>query len=286
MTSMKKTGRIIPAWLATAICAFAWTSPAAAQNGAQTGALEFVARVAPTGARPEPVREITFYLLRKSLAEIQKEIEATEPKPELDQFIDGLKVSEELKAWMKKQQSAELAGSAFIARLTVNDVLAVPEFYDAYVERNTDVGNLGFPTPKYRERDRQQNPQRYEQQKQQYREALRKYIQNNPQSTDGIDAQLESINPGPRWLQKQSEMRQRVRNLALRLAQTRYLAAKAESDLDGRGAFTGLAPGDYWLGTLDTEAVAGDMRLRWDMPVKVDAGQTVRVELSNINAVR
>ena len=64
-----------------------------------------------------------------------------------------------------------------------------------------------------------------------------------------------------------------------------YLAAKTDSDLDGHGAFTGLPPGTYWLGTLETEAVAGDARLRWDASVIVRAGQTTRLELSNLNAL-
>jgi len=36
-----------------------------------TGRVEFVALVAPTGGQPEPVRQLTFYLLRKSVEDIQ-----------------------------------------------------------------------------------------------------------------------------------------------------------------------------------------------------------------------
>jgi len=255
------------------------------QDPQQAGAIEFTARVKPTGGRAEPVRELTFYLLRKSLANIEKEVEETELKPDLDRFINGLEVSDQLKAWMKKKRSVELAGTDFIRRLKVDDLLDVPEFYDAYMKHNAGDVAVGFPVPKYRESDRLQNPQKYEKLHQDYREAIRKWMVNNPQSVDGIDVHLDAINPGQRWALQQSELRRRIRKRALDLAQTRYLAAKTDSDLDGRGAFTGLPPGTYWLGTLETEAVAGDARLRWDASVIVRAGQTTRLELSNLNAL-
>jgi hypothetical protein len=69
------------------------------------------------------------------------------------------------------------------------------------------------------------------------------------------------------------------------LAQGRYLVMKTDADLNGRGAFTGLAPGDYWITTLETEAAAGDARLRWDAQVTVRGGETARIELSNLNAL-
>jgi len=255
------------------------------QDPQQPGAIEFTARVKPTGGRAEPVRELTFYLLRKSLADIEKEVEETELKPDLDRFINGLEVSDQLKAWMKKKRSVELAGTDFIRRLKVDDLLDVPEFYEAYMKHNAGDVAVGFPVPKYRESDRLQNPQKYEKLHQDYREAIRKWMVNNPQSVDGIDVHLDAINPGQRWALQQSELRRRIRKRALDLAQTRYLAAKTDSDLDGHGAFTGLPPGTYWLGTLETEAVAGDARLRWDASVIVRAGQTTRLELSNLNAL-
>ncbi len=272
--------------LASLVLAAAGTAVAATSQAiAQTGSIEFVARATPTGGRPEPVRQLTFYLLRKSFADTQKEVEETEPKPGLDRFIESLNVSKELKAWMKKQHSVELAGSDFIRRLTVNDVLDVPEFYDAYLNHNAGGVTVGFPSPRYRQSDREQNPQRYEKQRQEYREAVRKFIENNSQSVDGIDAHLEAINPGPRWTQQESAQQRRIRKRTLELAQTRYLVAKTDSDLDGRGALVGIPPGEYWLGTLETEAIAGDTRLRWDTPVTVRAGQATRLELSNLNSL-
>ncbi len=254
------------------------------QAAAQAGAIEFVARVTPTVGRAEPVRQLTFYLLRRSLADIQKEVEQAEPKADLDRFIESLEVSKELKAWMKKKRSVELAGTDFLRQLKVNDILDVPEFYDAYLSRNIGDVGVNFPAPRYRESDRTQNPQRYEKLRQDYREVLRKFIENNPQTVEGMDLHLEGVNPGQRWAQQHSELRLRARKRALLLAQTRYLLAKTETDLEGRGGFGRIPAGEYWLGTLETEAVAGDVHLRWDTPVTVRAGETTHLELSNLNA--
>src|SRR6476661_5854193 len=49
------------------------TPPAAAQSA--NGGIDLTARVAPTGARPEPVRQFTFYVLTKSYADILKDVE-------------------------------------------------------------------------------------------------------------------------------------------------------------------------------------------------------------------
>ena len=55
-----------------------------------TGRIEFMALVTPTGGQPEPVRQLTFYLLRKSVEDIRAEALQTAPAPALDKFIDGL----------------------------------------------------------------------------------------------------------------------------------------------------------------------------------------------------
>jgi hypothetical protein len=70
------------------------------------------------------------------------------------------------------------------------------------------------------------------------------------------------------------------------LAEERYLAAHTDTDLEGHGSFAGIAAGRYWIAVLGTEAISGDVRLRWDFPVTVRQGETARVELSNLNAVR
>ena len=118
------------------------------------------ARVAPTDGVPAPVRAQTFYLLRRSLASIRNEIEAQDPAPKMNDFIDGLSVSPELKAWMKQNKTVELAGSGFIKKLDVDAVMGVPEFYTAYMTRNTGYPHSGFPVPKYTEKDKRQEIRR------------------------------------------------------------------------------------------------------------------------------
>jgi hypothetical protein len=71
---------------------------------------------------------------------------------------------------------------------------------------------------------------------------------------------------------------------AYRLAQERYVVARTDTDLDGRGAFAGIAPGKYWIGMLGEEAISGDVHVHWDVPVTVRQGQTASVLLSNYNA--
>ena len=252
---------------------------------AQTGAVEFTARVTPAAGRAEPVRGLPFYLLRKSYAEIRKEADATEPKPDLNQFIDHLEVSKELKAWMKRTHSVSLTGEEFTHHLKVDDIMNVPEFFNAYLSRNAGDRSVGFPAPKYRPSDAQRDPQKYEKQKQEYLDAIRKFLVTNPQSSDGIDLELTQIDPSHDWEQLEARRSPAIHRRALELAESRYLAARAETDLEGNGAIRGVAPGEYWLSTLDIDATIGDVRLRWDAPLTVRPGQTTRIELSNINAI-
>jgi hypothetical protein len=250
-----------------------------------SGAVEFQARIQPVGGRLEPVRSLSFYLLRKSVAEIRKEAEQAEPPAELDSFIDGLSVSPELKAWMKKNHTVALSGSDFTKQLTADDITGVPEFLEAFMVHNGAALNAGLPAPKFKESDRVSNPEKYRREREQYLQAVRRYFAAHPEGTEGIDAQLGDSNPSQRWVQRQVEQQRKIERRSQMMAQTTYLAAQAESDLEGRGSLRALAPGRYWLTTLDTPAMAGDVRLLWDVPVEVKAGQTSRIELSNLNAV-
>jgi hypothetical protein len=258
-------------------------APKAAQS---TGRVEFAARVTPTGGRPEPVRQLTFYLLRKGLEDIRTEAQESAPPPDLDNFVDGLNVSPELKAWMKKRRSVRLSGDAFIKGLTTDEIVDVPEFFKSYLSRNIGYKGTGYPDPKFLEKDRKTSPEKYEQEKVEFLAAIRKFIATTPESVQGIDIDLHEINPYAKWEALVRKQRQLQESRALELAQERYLVAQTDTDLEGRGSFAAIAPGNYWIGMLNEEAISGDVRLRWDFPLTVRSGETTQVQLSNLNAVK
>jgi hypothetical protein len=249
-----------------------------------TGRIEFTAQVAPTGGRPEPVRQLTFYLLRKSLEDIRAEALQLAPPPDMDKFIDALDVSPELKSWMKKHHSVQLSGENFTKSLTAEDILDIPEFSKAYMAHNEAYRGAGFPEPKFRKKDLTANPEKYKDQKEEYEAAVRKFIASSPDSKKGMDLELIDLNPAAKWESTEGTQRQRAEESALRLAEERYLVAHTDTDLDGQASFAGVAPGNYWIGMLGAEAISGDVHLRWDFPVTVRRGETSRVELSNLNA--
>ncbi len=134
----------------------------APRAAAQTGTVQFVARVTPSGGEDEPVRTLPFYLLSKSYADIQKEAEAASPVANQDKFIDALDVSKELKAWMKTNHRVSLSGEDFTKMLKADDIMNVPEFFTAYTERMVGDRTEGFPTPKYKLDDRAKDPAKYD----------------------------------------------------------------------------------------------------------------------------
>ena len=251
---------------------------------AQSGSVDFIARATPSGGLDEPVRGFPFYLLSKSFEEITKEAEASYPKPDMDASIDKLGVSDELKAWMKKNHVIELSGDDFIHKLKPGDVMGIPEFFDAYLDRNAGNHN-GFPAPKYKPADKVKDPAKYDKLRAEYLAAIRHYLEQVPDSIDGIDRSLADVDPGRAWNQRETKRILDLHRRALDLAQSKYLVARAESDLQGEGFLRGVPPGNYWLSTLDVSASVGDARPRWDTPVTVAPGQQVRINLSNANAV-
>jgi hypothetical protein len=278
--------RLFPAFLiaATFITISVALFSAQPANAQQTGSIDFIARVAPTGGHPEPVRDFTFYLLRKSYQDIQKEADAAEPSLNMDDFIAKLEVGPELKAWMKKQRIVDLSGPDFVRALTPADILGVPELKEAYFSRNKGDPSVVLPQPKIKESDKQKNPEKYKQEVDDYQEALKKFIAANPDTLTSMYLALFKINPGPRWKKLVNERNARVHRHTLELAELQYLAARADTDLEGRAQMNGLAPGDYWLTSLDEEATAGDARIRWNLPVHVPAGH-ISLDLSNLNGV-
>jgi hypothetical protein len=256
-------------------------APSAAQS---SGRVEFVAVVTPTGGQPEPVRQLTFYLLRKSVEDIRAEAAQMAPATDLDKFIDGLAVSPQLKAWMHQHHSVRLNGEDFTKSLTADDVVDVPEFFRAYMTHNEAFRGIGFPEAKFKEKDKTSHPEKYKAQKEQYEAAVRKFISDNMNTIQGMDLELVDLNPYPRWESLDRKQGQAVDTRAFQLAGQRYIVARTETNLDGHGSFAGVAPGKYWIGMFGTEAISGDIRLHWDFPVTVRPGETASVELSNLNA--
>lgn len=273
---------------AAAVLALAFNSSLCPGSRAQTtnanGILEITARITPTSARPEPVRQFTFYLLTKSYGEIAKEIDETDKLPTREQFIDDLKVSKELKEWLKAHDILDLTMPGMDKAVTPDDIIHTPEFLLAYQRSNSGGVTTGIPRPKYTEAEKTEKPERYEKQKQEYLASLRKFITAHPETVSGIELELDGVNPQKKWAKIQNDHTKRVLRLAPDVAQTKYLAAKADTDLDGRVVLSGLIPGNYWISTLNLDAAAGDTRLRWDAEVTIRPGHATRIELTNLNA--
>jgi len=276
---MRKAAVFIIAFALYGMC-LAAASPA--QTG--TGTLEFMARITPTAARPEPVRQFTFYVLTKSYTEIVKEVEEKDAIPPREDFIEGLKLSPELRTWLKNHDVMDLTLPDVDKAITPDDIIHVPEFLLAYQRSNSGGVTSGIPKPKYADADKTGNPDRYEKQVNEYHTALKKFIQAHPETISGVELELEGVNPQRKWAAIQNERRKRVQRAAPDIAQTKFLVARADTDLDGRGSVSGLGPGNYWISTLNLDAAAGDMRLRWDVPVVIQPGKTTRVELLNLNS--
>lgn len=248
------------------------------------GSIEYVVMASPAGGRPQTAPRLPIFLLRKSYSEIQIEAEKETPAPDLMAFIDSLKTSPELKEWMKKKKTVRLYGQEFIRQIANEDILAVPEFWAAYLTRNAQDVNVGFPKAKFKETDPGKNPSAYEKERSEYRQKVLKYVQSYQHTKEGMDLHLTHVDPGQRWTRAEGDRQAEVQRQTMLLAQSRYLVARGETDLQGRGGFARVTPGPLWLSTLDFEAVAGDARLRWDLPITVRAGAATQIELSNVNA--
>ena len=269
--------------LSVAIGTLSFVCEARAQG--DSGTLEITARITPTGARPEPVRQFTFYILTKSYSDIVKDVEEKDPVPGRDQFIDGLKVSPELRKWLKDHDTLDLMEPGLDKLLTPEDIINVPEFLLAYQRSNSGGVTNGLPKPKYTEADKTEHPEKYEKLKQDYLFSLKKFIRSRPETVSGVELELDGVNPLRKWAALQNDRRKRVQRVAPDVAQLKFLAAKADTDLEGRASLSGVAPGDYWISSLNLDADAGDMRVRWDVPVKIERGKTIRIELSNLNSI-
>src|SRR5262245_20705704 len=72
------------------------------------GALNFTALVTPPAAKPDPVLYFTLYVLTKSYDDIVKEIDERDGPPAREKFIDGLKISPELRAWLHEHDVVDI----------------------------------------------------------------------------------------------------------------------------------------------------------------------------------
>jgi hypothetical protein len=266
------------------IGALSFASASNAQTAAGTGTLQLSARITPTAARPEPVRQFTFYVLSKSYADVAEEVAAGDVLPPRDKFIDTLKVSPELKEWLKAHEILDLTVPDLDKALTADDVIKVPEFLLAYQRSNSGGVTNGIPKPKYKDADKEDHPEKYEKEKQDYYSALRKFIRARPETMSGMELELSGVNPQNKWAKIESEHNKHIQHLAPDVAQTKYLVAKTDTDLDGRAGVSGLPPGSYWISSLNLDADAGDTRVRWDVPIAIQPGQTTHIELTNLNA--
>jgi hypothetical protein len=279
MSGMKSIARVIFA-AGLAACTVA---PRAA---AQSGSIDFVVRATPSGGLEEPVRGFPFFLLSKSFEEITKEVDAQHPKPDMDAFIDTLGGSKELKAWMKKNHWVQLTGEDFLQKLTAADIMGIPEFYAAYIQRSAGSSALDFPKAKFKPADKTKDPAKYEKMVQDYRQSVQHYIETNPQSKDGMELELADKDASGKWQALVAKRNPEIHREILELAESTYLVARTETNLEGQGSLTGIPDGNYWLTTLDVTADVGDVRNRWDVPVAVRPGKPAQLILSNVNAVQ
>ena len=263
-------------------CSFLPLCQASFGQGA-TGTLDLTARIAPTGARPEPVRQFTFYILTKSYADTLKEATEQFPLADREDFINNLKISPELKAWMKQHAVMDLTAPDVDKLITPDDVMNIPEFFAAYERSNSGGVTAGLPMPKYREADAEANPAKYFKLKQDYMSATKKFVESHPSTIGGMETELGGVNPKYNWDKALQEHNQKVAQLAPDLAQTKYMAAKGDTDLDGHLVIKGLPPGNYWVSSLGLDAASGDRRLIWDVPVSVRSGAPTQLILSNLN---
>lgn len=257
--------------------------PAAAQSG--TGTLDITTQITPTGGRPEPVRDFPLCLLTKSYTEILKEVESQDPMPTREKFIESLKVSPQLRDWIAKHDVMDLTQIDFDKLVTVDDIMNVPEFLAAYQRSNSGGVTTGLPVPKFREADKDTNPEKFEKLKEEYLTSMRKFIQGHPSTISGMELELGAVSPKVAWDKVQVDHQRRVAQLAPDTAQSKYLAGKADTDLDGRATVRGIAPGTYWVSSLGVDAASGDRHIHWDVPATVQAGQTTRLNLSNVNGI-
>ena len=284
MSSMKARGLGI-SFVLVLSAVFSLASARTTSAQAQTASVSFTVEITPSAGIAEPVRGLPVYLLRKSFESMLAEAQGDVPRPDMDKFIDSQKLSKELIAWMHKNHTLTLSGEEFAKNLTPQEIINIPEFWQAYFQINAGSKAFGFPLPKYDDRDQTRNPAKYQREVDDYHARVMKYIEQNPDSKLEMDEELDSIDPSHQWKDKIGERSNAIHRMALDWAQSRYFVRQAQTYLNGRADFTGLPAGTFWISTLDIYGQAGDTREKWDTPVSVRNGTATQVALSNYNAV-
>lgn len=282
-TSVSSNTRLFPGLVLAGVLA-CLVSPLPTLSQGATATLEFFVQATPSGGRPEKVMQHPFYLLRQSLAEIERLARGQTSAPDRDAFINDLSLSDELKEWMKRTGVVDLRGDHFRQALTTDDIMAVEELRAAYLAANMSMIGLGFPRPKVKLSDRTKNPERWERRQTKYWEKVRSYLELHPESLQHLDEQLLDLNPGQEWAKLKWQHERAVRRETERLIYSHFLVSRTETSLQGFARFNAVPPGRYWLTNLWKEARAGDVRLRWELPVELRPGQTLTLELNNANA--
>src|SRR5260370_33557906 len=186
-------------------------------------------------------------------------MENKDPVPPRDQFIDALKVSAELRTWLEGHDTLDLAEPGVDKLLTPDDILNTPEFLLAYQRSNSGGVTNGLPKPKFTEPDKTDHPEKYEKQKQEYLVSLKKFIRARPETVSGVELELDGVNPQHKWAALQNDRRKRVQRVAPDVAQLKFLAAKASTDLEGRASLSGIVPGDFWISYCSLAAYPRDI---------------------------
>jgi hypothetical protein len=273
--------------LAALLCIASVPAASSLALAQETGdaALEVRVRAAPTAGRAENVMRHPFYLLSASIEEIEAAAQQEVAALDFNAFVDELKVTPELKQWMKENQTVTLKGDDFLTSLTADDVVDISEFRDAYVARNLIMVGLGFPKRKAKLTDREKNPAKWEESEKRFEAELRSYALLHPESFKGMDDHLLDLTADVEWRTRQERREHKVKQMFMRALHARYLVAETETDYDGRARFAALPAGRYWLTNLNRPVRVGDVHLRWELLVELQPGRTHYLELNNANAI-
>jgi len=174
---------------------------------------------------------------------------------------------------MKEHAVIDLTAPDMDKLITPEDVMNIPEFFAGYERSNSGGVTAGLPMPKYREADAES------QSRQVLQTQTGVHVRDEKNSSNRIVPRfpawrpsLAPVNPKYKWDKALQEHNQKSGATRPDLAQTKYLAAKGDTDLDGHLIIRGLPTGNYWVSSLGLDAAAGDRRLIWDVPVTVQPG--------------